>query len=75
MGCACLLFVSSDPTEERYNYKLLVSYNDIFILTTGTWTIIHTMTWVAIRGIHSLDFLRKTTNAVLSDLQIVDAIK
>ena len=28
-----------------------------------------------IRGIRTLDFSRKTTNAVLSDLQIVDVIK
>ena len=28
-----------------------------------------------IRGIQTLDFSRKTTNAVLSDLQIVDVVK
>ena len=27
------------------------------------------------RGIHTLDFSRKTTNAVLSDLRIVDVVK
>ena len=27
------------------------------------------------RGIHTLDFSRKTTNAVLSDLQIADVVK
>ena len=31
--------------------------------------------WVIIRGIRTLDFSQKTTNAVLSDLQIVDVIK
>ena len=28
-----------------------------------------------IRGIHTWDFSRKTTNAVLSDLQIIDVVK
>ena len=31
--------------------------------------------WKYIRGIRTLDFSRKTTNAVLSDPQIVDAVK
>ena len=30
---------------------------------------------VKIRGIHTLDFSRKTTNAILSDIQIVDVVK
>ena len=32
-------------------------------------------TYIDIRGIRTLDFSRKTTNAVLSDLQIVDVVK
>ena len=31
--------------------------------------------YLYLRGIHTLDFSRKTTNAVLSDLQIVDKVK
>ena len=33
------------------------------------------ITTLNIRGTHTLDFSRKTTNAILSDLQIVDVIK
>ena len=35
----------------------------------------HQLNNISIRGIRTLDFSRKTTNAVLSDLQIVDVIK
>ena len=30
---------------------------------------------IRLRGTHTLDFSRKTTNAILSDLQIVDVVK
>ena len=34
-----------------------------------------TPTTLTIRGIQTLDFSRKTTNAVLSDQQVVDVVK